>query len=306
MTDSQYRLAPPGFSDEEWEIFERDGMLFFEDALDQNTIDELTAAIDRVCQSSPRFEAGQTFGCQNIVERDPAFAALIDHPRHVGYAYDLFGELLKLHQSQFFIRPPGGERYNIWHPDGARAVPYGTFSPELPLQIKIGFWLTDLPEAKMGNLVVLPGSHREQYIDEYDSHEPIDGEQVVTLKKGTMTLMHSSIWHRVEPNDSDVVRKNIFYAYCPAWLTRPTACCPTPPISRPSIASSASSCAPTTTPIPTPNLRLPTSRSSSTARPASIATPMPIATMSSCTAASAAPGPSARRRLRRFPDPLEG
>ena len=219
MTDSQYRLAPPGFSDEEWEIFERDGMLFFEDALDQNTIDELTAAIDRVCQSSPRFEAGQTFGCQNIVERDPAFAALIDRPSHVGYAYDLFGELLKLHQSQFFIRPPGGERYNIWHPDGARAVPYGTFSPELPLQIKIGFWLTDLPEAKMGNLVVLPGSHREQYIDEYDSHEPIDGEQVVTLKKGTMTLMHSSIWHRVEPNDSDVVRKNIFYAYCPAWLT---------------------------------------------------------------------------------------
>jgi len=98
-------------------------------------------------------------------------------------------------------------------------VPYGTFSPELPLQIKIGFWLTDLPEAKMGNLVVLPGSHREQYIDEYDSHEPIDGEQVVTLKKGTMTLMHSSIWHRVEPNDSDVVRKNIFYAYFPAWLT---------------------------------------------------------------------------------------
>ena len=98
-------------------------------------------------------------------------------------------------------------------------MPYGTFSPELPLQIKIGFWLTDLPEAKMGNLVVLPGSHREQYIDEYDSHEPIDGEQVVTLKKGTMILMHSSIWHRVEPNDSDVVRKNIFYAYCPAWLT---------------------------------------------------------------------------------------
>ena len=29
MTDSQYRLAPPGFSDEEWEIFERDGMLLF-------------------------------------------------------------------------------------------------------------------------------------------------------------------------------------------------------------------------------------------------------------------------------------
>ena len=120
MTDSAYRIAPPGFTDDEWETFNREGILFFEDALDQAAIDELTAAVDRVCQSSPKYRAGETFGCQNIVERNPAFTALIDHPRHIGYAYDLFGELLKLHQSQFFIRPPGGERYNIWHPEGAR------------------------------------------------------------------------------------------------------------------------------------------------------------------------------------------
>ncbi len=219
MNDYAYRIVPPGFTDDEWETFNREGILFFEDALDQEAIDELAAAMDRVCQASPKYRAGQTFGCENIVERDSAFAALIDHSRHIGYAYDLFGELLKLHQSQFFIRPPGGDRYNIWHPDGARAVPYSTFSPDLPLQIKIGFWLTDLPQAKMGNLVVLPGSHREQYVDEYDSHEPISGEKVVCLRKGTMTIMHSSIWHRVEPNESDVVRKNIFYAYCPAWVT---------------------------------------------------------------------------------------
>lgn len=219
MTDSPYRIAPSGFTDKQWETFERDGILFFEDALDTDTIDKLSAAMDRVCQQSPKYQEDQTFGSENIVEGDPAFAALIDHPRHVGYAYDLFGELLKLHQSQFFVRPPGGERYNIWHPDGARAVPYATFSPDLPLQIKIGFWLTDVPREKMGNLVVLPGSHRKQYVDQYDSHEPIDGEKIVCVRKGTMTLMHSSIWHRVEPNESDVVRKNIFYAYCPAWLT---------------------------------------------------------------------------------------
>lgn len=219
MTDATYHIAPPGFSEEEWETFARDGILFFADALDDEAIEALADAIDRVCADSPKYQEGQTFGCENIVERDPAFTALIDHPRHVGYAYDLFGELLKLHQSQFFIRPPGGERYNIWHPDGARAVPYGTFSPALPLQIKIGFWLTDLLEAKMGNLVVLPGSHREQYVDQYDTHESIPGEQVVCVKRGTMTLMNSSIWHRVEPNDSDSVRKNIFFAYCPAWVT---------------------------------------------------------------------------------------
>ena len=137
----------------------------------------------------------------------------------MGFAYDLFGELLKLHLSQFFLRPPGGEHYNKWHPDGARALPYGVFSPELPLQIKIGYWLTDLPSEKMGNLVVLPGSHRQQYVDSYDTHKSAPGEQVMCLPRGAMTVMHSSIWHRVEPNESDVTRKNIFVAYCPAWVT---------------------------------------------------------------------------------------
>ena len=42
---------------------------------------------------------------------------------------------------------------------------------------------------------------------------------IVCPRKGTMTIMHSSIWHRVEPNESDVVRYNIFVAYCPSWLT---------------------------------------------------------------------------------------
>ena len=52
MTDSPYRIAPPGFTDEKWETFERDGILFFEDALDTDAIDELSAAMDRVCQQS--------------------------------------------------------------------------------------------------------------------------------------------------------------------------------------------------------------------------------------------------------------
>jgi hypothetical protein len=62
----------------------------------------------------------------------------------------MFGELLKLHISQFFVRPKGGW-HNLWHPDGARAVPYGVFLAVLPFQIKFALWLTDLPEAKMGN-----------------------------------------------------------------------------------------------------------------------------------------------------------
>ena len=218
-TKEKYRVAPPGFTPEQWQTFNEDGIIFIEDAISDEDVQTYIDTIDRVASANPKYKPGGYLGMQNIVERDPVFAGLIDHERHVGYAYDLFGELLKLHISQFFLRPPGGKQYNQWHPDGARALPYGVFSPKLPLQIKIGYWLTDLPREKMGNLVVLPGSHREQYMDGYDTHESLPGEMVVCPRKGTMTVMHSSIWHRVEPNESDVVRYNIFVAYCPSWLT---------------------------------------------------------------------------------------
>ena len=215
----KYRIAPTGFTKEQWETFNEEGIIFIEDAISDDAIQMYVDAIGRVAGTHPKYKPGGFLHMENIVERDPVFANLIDNERHIGFAYDIFGELLKLHQSQFFLRPPGGKQYNQWHPDGARALPYGVFSPNLPLQIKIGYWLTDLPREKMGNLVVMPGSHRHQYMDGYDTHESMLGEKVVCPRKGTMTVMHSSIWHRVEANESDVVRYNIFVAYCPSWLT---------------------------------------------------------------------------------------
>lgn len=213
------RAAPDGFTVDQWETFNRDGIIFIENALINQEIDDYLSAINDLTDQSGRYKEGNFLGHDNIVEKSPLFANLIDPPRHIGYAYDLFGELLKLHQSQVFIRPPGGSNYNIWHPDGARALLDSVFSPQLPLHIKIGYRLTDLPEDRMGNLVVLPGSRWKQYMDGYDTHQPIDGQLVVCVPKGTMTIMHSSLWHRVEPNESSVTRRNIFVAYCPSWVT---------------------------------------------------------------------------------------
>ena len=217
--NEKHGLAPKGFTAEQWETFNQDSIILIEHALSDKETQMYRSAIDRVALTHPKYESGKYLGIDNIVEKAPQFSSLIDHPRHVGFAYDIFGELLKLHQSQFFLRPPGGGNYNIWHPDGARALPYNVFSPKLPLQIKIGYWLSDLPDKKMGNLVVMPGSHRKQYMNSYDTHDSVEGEKVICLTKGTMTVMHSSIWHRVEPNESNTTRYNIFIAYCPSWVT---------------------------------------------------------------------------------------
>lgn len=209
--------APPGFTREQWDRFERDGFLVVEDALSQDEIDRYVAAIDRAAALDPKYDGAKFYSPQNVVERDPAFAELIDHPKHIGFVWDVYGELTKLHLSQFMIRPTRSW-HNLWHPDGARALPFGVFSPRLPMQLKVSYWLTDLPEPRMGNLVVMPGSHRTQYFEHYDTHDSVPGEQIVCVRRGTMTLMHCNTWHRVEPNESERVRKNVFYSYAPSWV----------------------------------------------------------------------------------------
>ncbi|MEM7537301.1 MAG: phytanoyl-CoA dioxygenase family protein [Chloroflexota bacterium] len=216
--ETDYKVAPSGFTSDQWENFIEDGFLIIEDALTQDEVDEYLDAVDRVSQVHPKYVPGEYLSVQNFVELDPILSSLIDHPRHVGYVYDVYGEQLKLQLSEMFLRTPSGGRNNKWHPDGARALPYGIFSPILPLQIKIGYWLTDLTSPKMGNFVCMPGSHRQQYFPGYDTHESLPNEKILQVRPGAMTIMHGGIWHRVEANESDITRKNLFLAYCPSWV----------------------------------------------------------------------------------------
>ena len=101
-TEEKYRVAPPGFTAEQWKTFNEDGIIFIEDAISEAEVQTYIDAIDCISATSPKYTPSGYLGMENIVERDPVFTNLIDHERHVGYAYDLFGELLKLHQSQFF------------------------------------------------------------------------------------------------------------------------------------------------------------------------------------------------------------
>ena len=101
-TEQKYRVAPLGFTPEQWKTFNEDGIIFIEDAISDEDIQTYIDTIDRAAAANPKYTPGGYLGMQNIVERDPVFTGLIDNERHVGFAYDLFGELLKLHQSQFF------------------------------------------------------------------------------------------------------------------------------------------------------------------------------------------------------------
>lgn len=215
--DGGLRIAPPGFTADQWADFDRDGYLVVPDRFDDQAIEALLDAAYEVARADPKYCADRYYGAEPIVERHPSFADLIAHDRHVGFAYDVYGEQLRLHTSQLFLRPPGGA-VSEWHFDGARMVPYRVYSPRLPLTIKIGYWLTDVTAVGMGCLVVIPGSHRWDAMDAYTSHESVPGEVPVTVRRGTITVMHHALWHRVEPNSSGRTRANIYLGYGPSWV----------------------------------------------------------------------------------------
>ena len=110
MSQTPYRVAPPGFMEEQRQTFEEEGIVVIEDALTNDEVRQYIEAIDRVATTLPEYRDNAYCNPENIVEFDPVFTGLIDHPRHIGFAYDLYGELLKLHQSQFVLRPPGMAR----------------------------------------------------------------------------------------------------------------------------------------------------------------------------------------------------
>ena len=216
MRQSQFRVAPPGFTAEQRATFDRDGILIVEGAIPGDEVARYVEAIERVVPKPPGSPQPPVVK-ENIVELDSTFEELIDHERHVGLVYDLFGEQLMLHSSQIFIRPGPAGPGNQWHPDGPRAVPYGVFT-DRPVQVKIAYWLTDVPRPGMANMVVRPGSQHEQYFDGYDTWESADDELILCPRAGDMLVMNGGVWHRVEPNETDVVRKNLFITYSPSWI----------------------------------------------------------------------------------------
>lgn len=197
-----------GLTREEWQEFATNGLIVRESVLKQSEIDALLEAIDRQ----------PVYAQWNAVEKDPAFASLIDHEQHFWIIYDIYGEAAKLTRSEYFRREPGTIQRNRWHFDGPRNLTFQAFRAALPFRVKVAYWLTDLTSENMGNFTYLPGSHRNDIFDGYHTHEPWPGEVQLIVPAGSMSVMWGGLWHRVAPNESTVVRKNVFLEYAPSWI----------------------------------------------------------------------------------------
>ena len=73
----------------------------------------------------------------------------------------------------------------------------------------------DLSDNIGGKTVVMPGSHRMGELPTGEPHEELEGQVVLSPRKGTLVLLHGHTWHRVLPITGEF-RFSTNYRACPA------------------------------------------------------------------------------------------
>jgi ectoine hydroxylase-related dioxygenase (phytanoyl-CoA dioxygenase family) len=211
------------------EALNRDGYVVMPEKLPAKTIAMCLSAIDRIASLKRGDNASVSVKVQNCVDADPAFRRLMMHEPALQLAYDAFGPMFHLNQSNFVSRPRDNRTLDDfvssspWHADGPRPGLFPRVGGAMGLHyLKFGYFLTDLTHGNGGPLMVVRGSHTRPELDNLGSNFRIEdyADDLVTFncEVGTVVAFHQAQWHAAPPNHSDVERKNVYISYCPTWM----------------------------------------------------------------------------------------
>lgn len=152
---------------------------------------------------------------RNVIEDSFAFVELIDHPAIFGIVLDLLGPYIQLSMAEAVVRPPNPEFKGYIHTDGGPAMQrIRVTETSRPLQLKIQYFLTDVPKPNSGNFTVVPGSHLRPYPEQGLPAGP-DSPGTVQLcaDAGDAVFFIHSIWHGPARTRSKRTRKTLIYCY---------------------------------------------------------------------------------------------
>lgn len=214
-------LVKPGtMTDMDRFIFECFGYIVIEDVL---TSTEIEGALD----AAKRLHAGQIKGKLNQIgrgfEQEATLERLIDHPAILPKIRALLGERFLLQAAWCTVQPAGSQSVG-WHQDGSSAYDFKELGYPIPLlQLRVSYNLTDQSQPFMGNMMMIPGSHRSRLaLPDSVSQEiyacPV--QHIVCAKPGSVLIFHNGVIHSPMPNDRDFDRYNMHYIFSPPWLRR--------------------------------------------------------------------------------------
>jgi ectoine hydroxylase len=245
MAVSTARLA---MTEQQRRDFDERGFILLEDFFSPAELERLLAAIVQVAarvRAAKGLRADEPFALRNALTHHDAFLDLIDHPKMLPLVVDAIGWNIQIRTTHLDYRPPypagleagelgtgagadhaAGYRNLVWHPDLAEPYLFGAPSLDglLPfMEIKVGYYLSDLSRPSSGAICLVPGSHRRAPREPRGMGFRVPADQYIELNvpANTAMLWRTQVWHCVTPNLSDRVRKVFYVGYHHRWL-RPT------------------------------------------------------------------------------------
>ena len=184
-------------------------------------LDAAIEVIERYERENPNAREKGVYTIIHTLFRTGKIDGLMDHPNLFGIILNLMGPYLQIMGSQIYVRYPSKGDANLsgWHTDAGRSMAQVRVAPDsLPLNFKIQFFLTDIPEENHANFCLVPSSHRRPVPDGgLTRNETPPGAIQLIAEAGDCAIFPNTLWHAVSPNHSDVVRRSITFRYGQMW-----------------------------------------------------------------------------------------
>jgi len=208
---------------------DQDGFVVLPGLLPESFRQNALEAIDRLAKVERAVHPSKrSVKLANIVDRDPAFRALMTYEPAVQLAYDCFGPMFHLCQSNLVSRPRDQVVNDFvgsspWHADGPRPHIFPKIHGVMGMHyLKFGYFFTDLTHGNGGSLQVIRGSHLRPELDwgggEFRLEDYESDLVQIDCPAGTVVAFNQAQWHAAPPNLSDMERKNCYVSYCPTWM----------------------------------------------------------------------------------------
>jgi hypothetical protein len=161
------------------------------------------------------FDGGRSQRIFNLINKDVAFAPLVEHPLVLAVLEPELGRDLIVLDVSINHVGAGTDSPGVWHIDSPLThIPEPL--PNFTLSIQT-VWMLDDFSASNGASHVVTGSNHTQ-AKPPETREALDGEHVLEGPAGSLAIWLSQTWHRHGANVADHPRSGLIVQYGRSWI----------------------------------------------------------------------------------------